>query len=95
MYGVLVQRTESIGENRFVYRTKHHLWYNRDRGCNCDHGVSGKMSASEEETDKGPIQDEGGVDFFDREPAERGARTATAPSPKYVSVASHVSARTI
>ena len=40
------------------------------------------------------VQDGAGVDFFVGEPAEGGGRTATAPRPKYVSVASHISART-
>ena len=80
MYGVLVQRTESIGEDRRVYRTKHHLWYNRYRGCNRDHGVSGKRSASEEETDKGPIQDEGGLLLRQRASRERSTdRHSTQP----------------
>jgi hypothetical protein len=37
----------------------------------------------------------GGIDFFAGEPAEDGGRTATAPRPKYDSVASHISASTM
>lgn len=41
------------------------------------------------------FQDGAGVDLFVGEPAEGGGRTVTAPRPKYDSVASHISARTI
>ena len=41
------------------------------------------------------VQDEAGVDVFVGEPAEGGGRTVTAPRPKYDSVASHISARTM
>ena len=41
------------------------------------------------------VQDEAGVDVFVGEPAEGGGRTITAPRPKYDSVASHISARTM
>ena len=52
-------------------------------------GISAKL------TEDISVQDGAGVDFFVGEPVEGGGRTTTAPRPKYDSVASHISARTM